>query len=125
MQTSDIILKAREVKNNLDLSTVDVKGNAHGKGTTTANCYVIHNPGTYRFPTIYGNAKKNGATNTKAYTSTKTGANILKNFLRADGNAIDKPEIEGIANACLIWQDTKDLISDINYDAATKLYHLR
>ena len=39
------ILREREVKNNLDLSMVDVKGNAHGKGTTTANCYVIHNPG--------------------------------------------------------------------------------
>ena len=96
---------------------VDVKGNAHGKGTTTANCYVIHNPGTYRFPTIYGNAKKNGATNTKAYTSTKTGPNILTKFLKADGTEITKPEIEGIANACLIWQDTKDLISNISYNA--------
>ena len=117
MQTSDIILKAREVKTNVDLSTVDVKGNAHGKGTTTANCYVIHNPGTYRFPTIYGNAKKNGATNEKAYKSSKTGPNILTKFLKADGNAIDKPQIDGIANACLIWQDTKDLISNISYNA--------
>ena len=105
---------------NVDLSTVDVKGNAHGKGTTTANCYVIHNPGTYKFPTVYGNSIKNGATNTKAYTSTKTGPNILTKFLKADGTEITKPEIDGIANACLIWQDTKDLISDINYDAATK-----
>ena len=117
MQTSDIILKGREVKTNVDLSTVDVKGNALTGGQSTANCYVIHNPGTYRFPTIYGNAKKNGATNTKAYTSTKTGPNILTKFLKADGTEITKPEIEGIANACLIWQDTKDLISNISYNA--------
>ena len=117
MQTSDIILKGREVKNNVDLSMVDVKGNAHGKGTTTANCYVIHNPGTYKFPTVYGNSIKNGATNTKAYTSTKTGPNILEKFLKADGTPITQPQIENINNACLIWQDTKDLISNISYNA--------
>ena len=117
LQTSDIILKGREVKNNIDLSMVDIHGEALTGGQSTANCYVIHNPGTYRFPTIYGNAKKNGANNTKAYTSTKTGPNILTKFLKADGTEITKPEIEGIANACLIWQDTKDLISNISYNA--------
>ena len=121
LQTSDIILKGREVKNNVDLSMVDVKGNALTNGQSTANCYVIHNPGTYKFPTVYGNSRKNGQDNTKAYTSTKTGnPNILEKFIKADGNAITKPEIEGIKDACLIWQDTKDLISDISYDAATK-----
>ena len=116
LQTSDIILKGREVKNNVDLSMVDIHGEALTGGQSTANCYVIHNPGTYKFPTIYGNAKKNGVTNEKAYKSSKTGnANVLENFIKADGNAITKPEIEGIANACLIWQDTKDLISDIKF----------
>ena len=110
-------MKEKPVLSNVDLSTVDVKGNALTNGQSTANCYVIHNPGTYRFPTIYGNAKKNGANNTKAYTSTKTGPNILTKFLKADGTEITKPEIEGIANACLIWQDTKDLISNISYNA--------
>ena len=114
--TSADILKAREILNDVDLAHRDIHGNTHSNGKTTANCYVIHNPGTYKFPTVYGNSIKNGATNEKAYKSSKTGANILKNFLRADGNAIDKPEIEGIANACLIWQDTKDLISEIKYE---------
>ena len=120
LQTSDIILKGREVKNNVDLSTVDVKGNALTNGQSTANCYVIHNPGTYKFPTIYGNAMKNGTDNKSAYTSTKTGDKILKNFIKADGNAIDKPQIDGIDNACLIWQDTKDLISNISFDSANQ-----
>ena len=118
LQTSDIILKGREVKNNVDLSTVDVKGNALTNGQSTANCYVIHNPGTYKFPTIYGNAMKNGATNERAYKSSKTGnPNILENFIKADGNPITQPQIENINNACLIWQDTKDLISNISYNA--------
>ena len=111
------ILKAREVKTNVDLSMVNIKGEALAN-KTTANCYVIHNPGTYKFPTVYGNSIKNGTTNTKAYTSTKTGnPNILEKFIKADGNAITKPEIEGINDACLIWQDTKDLISNISYNA--------
>ena len=115
LQTSDIILKARPVLSNVDLSTVDVKGNALTNGQSTANCYVIHNPGTYKFPTVYGNAKKNGATNAAAYTSTKSGYNILTKFLGANGE-ITKPEIDNIANACLIWQDTKDLVSDIKFE---------
>ena len=121
LQTSDIILKSREVKNNIDLSMVNVKGNALTNGQSTANCYVIHNPGTYKFPTVYGNSIKNGTTNTKAYTSTKTGnPNILEKFIKADGNAITKPEIEGIKDACLIWQDTQNLISNISFDSANQ-----
>ena len=114
--TSAEILKAREEKTNVDLSTVDIHGIAHNKGTTTANCYVIHNPGTYKFPTVYGNSIKNGTDNKSAYTSTKSGANILSPFLGAHG-PITKPQIEGIANACLIWQDTQNLISNISYTA--------
>ena len=113
------ILKAREILSGVDLSMVDVLGNEHHNGQTTANCYVIHNPGTYKFPAIYGNAMKNGADNKSAYTSTKSGANILSPFLGAHG-PITKPQIEGIANACLIWQDTENLISNISFDSANQ-----
>ena len=113
------ILREREVKNNVDLSNVDIHGIAHNKGTTTANCYIIHNPGTYKFPTVYGNSRKNGQDNTSAYTSTKSGSSILSPFLGAHG-PITKPQIEGIANACLIWQDTENLISNISFDSANQ-----
>ena len=116
--TSAEILKAREIKNDLDLSYVDVLGNTMTQ-QSTANCYVIHNPGTYKFPTIYGNAMKNGADNKSAYTSTKSGSSILSPFLGAHG-PITKPQIEGIANACLIWQDTQNLISNISFDSANQ-----
>lgn len=59
-------LKSKAEVSNVDLSLVDVLGNEHGKGQTTANCYVIHNPGTYRFPVIYGNAMKGGVENATA-----------------------------------------------------------
>ena len=109
LQTSDIILKAREVKNNVDLSMVDIHGEALTNGQSTANCYVIHNPGTYKFPCVYGNSIKNGSANTRSYD----------NFQNAI-SYIQKPEIEGIKNACLIWQDSENLVTDIKYDAATK-----
>ena len=117
--TSAEILKAREIKNDLDLSYVDVLGNTMTQ-QSTANCYVIHNPGTYKFPTIYGNAMKNGQKNEKAYKSDKQGQpNILSPFLGAHG-PITKPQIDNINNACLIWQDTQNLISNINYDSSTQ-----
>ena len=111
--TSAEILKAREIKNDLDLSYVDVLGNTMTQ-QSTANCYVIHNPGTYKFPTVYGNSIKNGADNKSAYTSTKSGSSILSPFLGAHG-PITKLQIDNINNACLIWQDTQNLISNISY----------
>ncbi|MGP1621917.1 MAG: fimbrillin family protein, partial [Candidatus Cryptobacteroides sp.] len=115
--TSADILKAREILNDVDLSHRDIHGNTHSNGQTTANCYVIHNPGTYKFPAIYGNAMKNGADNKSAYKSTKNGWNILSPFINAYGQGITKPQIDNINNACLIWQDTQNLISNISYTA--------
>ena len=117
--TSAEILKAREILNDVDLSHRDIHGNTHSNGQTTANCYVIHNPGTYKFPTVYGNSIKNGQKNERAYTSTKSGSNILSPFLGAHG-PITKPQIDGINNACLIWQDTENLISNISFDSSTQ-----
>ncbi|MBR1447979.1 MAG: fimbrillin family protein [Prevotella sp.] len=44
----------------------------------TANCYVIHGPGTYKFPVVYGNAIKKGTTNTKAYHSSCTDTQLAQ-----------------------------------------------
>ena len=116
-QSSSKILKARTILNDVDLAHRDVLGNEHHNGQTTANCYVIHNPGTYKFPAIYGNAMKNGQKNERAYKSSKQGQQyMLSPFINAYGQGITKPQIDGITNACLIWQDTKDLISEIKYE---------
>ena len=120
-QSSSKILKARTILNDVDLAHRDVLGNEHHNGQTTANCYVIHNPGTYKFPTIYGNAMKNGQKNERAYKSSKQGQQyILSPFINAYGQGITKPQIDGITNACLIWQDTQNLISNISFDSANQ-----
>ena len=102
-------LRSKAEVSNVDLSLVDVLGNEHGKGQTTANCYVIHNPGTYRFPVIYGNAMKGGVENATAYNSYK--------FKDYKEKRIAKAQIDGVKDACLVWQDVKDLVSEIKYEA--------
>ena len=85
----------------------------------TANCYVVTHPGYYKFPLVYGNAIKNGATNAIAYgggTSSTTFVNHL-------GNQITDPYIYNNSNnnsgkleansAALVWQDAQNLISNI------------
>jgi hypothetical protein len=50
----------------VDLSMRDVNGNPTAT-MNTANCYLVHARGTYKFPVVYGNGIKNGATNTIAF----------------------------------------------------------
>ena len=105
-----------------DLSLHDHNGNATARNT--ANCYLISAPGHYRIPLVYGNAIKNGATNSSAYISSAPatimyGADmILHNFKDHNGNDITNPWIEksntantGIDGAKIVWADEKDLVT--------------
>lgn len=80
-------------------------------GKQTANCYVIHAPGHYTFPLVYGNAL-NGD---KTYN---TGSYGTPTFVDHQGVQIDNPFIyltHGGANvpyaACIVWQDAPQLIT--------------
>ena len=97
---------------NYDLST---KG-----GTTkanTANCYIVNAPGSYRLPLVYGNAIKNGATNSAAYISTAVGEEVLTPFIDHNGEPIANPYIYNgphKAHSCsLLWQDEKNLVTNV------------
>ncbi len=97
-----------------DLST---KGSTNLANRNTANCYVINAPGYYKLPLVYGNAIKNGTTNTSSY-STTSGTNRLTAFLRHDNGAITNPYLynnSGVvpANATLVWMDASGLISNV------------
>lgn len=84
----------------------------------TANCYVISAPGHYMILLVYGNAIKNGQTNSSAYQKGSEANNTLKNFVDQEGYAITDPWIEktnnganrGIDLAWTIWSDEKDLV---------------
>lgn len=84
----------------------------------TANSYLISAPGHYMIPLVYGNAIKNGQTNSGAYQKGSEANNTLKNFVDQEGYAITDPWIEktnnganrGVDLAWTIWSDEKDLV---------------
>ncbi|MBF1611384.1 MAG: hypothetical protein HXO37_04425 [Prevotella sp.] len=84
----------------------------------TANSYLISAPGHYMIPLVYGNAIKNGQTNSSAYQKGSEANNTLKNFVDQEGYAITDPWIEktnnganrGVDLAWTIWSDEKDLV---------------
>ena len=65
-KTSDLTNATPAV--DVDLSCYDVEGNAISR--STANCYVVRAPGTYKFPVVYGNGIKNGVETNEGYKST-------------------------------------------------------
>ena len=94
----------------------------------TANSYLISAPGHYRIPLVYGNAIKNGATNSNAYETTATGTYVLQHFQDHAGQPITNPWIEktnssayaNIDGAKIVWADEKDLVTSptIAHDAS-------
>ena len=73
-------LKANTPASNIDLSMANNDGSTRTDGRTTANCYLVHAPGSYKIPLVYGNAIKHGSTNRNAYYTTQT-SNTLQNFV--------------------------------------------
>ena len=62
---------------------------------STANCYMIHAPGYYKIPLVYGNAIKNGSANPQAYQNTNAYAKHGNtSFVTHLGNAISDPYIK-------------------------------
>ena len=81
----------------------------------TANCYVVTHPGYYKFPLVYGNAIKNGASNANAYGSSTfvnhLGKKITDPYIY---NNKDDNENNLVANSAeLVWQDAEYLIKNI------------
>lgn len=88
----------------------------------TANCYIINAPGKYSLPVVYGNAIKNGAVNSAAYTSTSHNANALKAFVNHLDKPITSPYIADNsdcqpAGAILIWEGRLDLIRNVKLES--------
>lgn len=98
-------LKAATEANGKDLSMVN-------GSRSTANCYIVSAGGTYKFPMVYGNAIKNGATNTSSYTSSYPASeHIFNKFWGA--SEINSPYITGANDAKVLWTSTPDIVSDV------------
>lgn len=108
-----------------DLSMVDNAGGARST-MSTANCYMVHTAGDYKLPLVYGNAIKDGAANTAAYTGI-TNTNTTATFPNHAGTAINAPWITKattgtgadkgmgivVSTAELLWQDAQGLITAV------------
>ena len=101
-----------------DLSTHDIKGNTTLRNT--ANCYIISHPGYYKIPLVYGNAIKNGITNTNSYQTSNSGTYILQHFKDHAGQDITDPWItqsnsgaNAPDNAKVVWADESGLVTNL------------
>ena len=110
--------------NYYDLSTHDLAGNTTVRNT--ANCYIVNRPGFYKIPLIYGNAIKDGAPNSIAWTGTpRIGHNGV--------GTINSPYIwdNGVPkDAVLCWQDAENLVTVdedncIEYNTQENMYYLK
>ena len=97
-----------------DLSIYDIWGDATLRNT--ANTYVVRERGTYLIPLVYGNAIKDGTTNSEAYT--KKGNSYAGNFINTNSNNITSPYIEShtgctAGSAGLLWCTAQNVISSV------------
>ena len=94
----------------IDLSLYNYDQTKRWKGRTTANCYIVAGPGTYRIPLIYGNACRNDSIITSAYSPGKSASNVLSTFHNYNDANIRSPFIKkdvgnGTYTACLVWEE--------------------
>lgn len=117
-------VKVKMKKQATDLSMVDNAGNARST-MSTANCYMVHTAGDYKLPLVYGNAIKDGAANTDAYTGIEN-ANTTLTFPNHAGKPITGPWIKNnkdesdngitVVSAELLWQDAQGLVTAVGID---------
>lgn len=86
------ILSYKKLKGDyIDLSRIDINGNLLS-ARETANCYVVHEIGSYEFPLVYGGAIMNGSPNAASYTN--TGTSNTQPFYNYLNTQIKSPYIE-------------------------------
>ena len=97
-----------------NLSMFDIYGNPIKQ--TTANCYVVSKPGTYKFPLVFGCALKNGAENPESYTN--NGGSKSHDFEDYNGKIITSPYIEEVSENATSVQlsiaDTDGIFTDFS-----------
>lgn len=104
-------LQSKPTVDDYDLSLHDVSGKELG-AACTANCYVIHGPGTYRLPCVYGNTLKLGSYNGYAVdylNESRQG----KAFVNYAGDRITKDNYKFTpSTADVLWQSTGSAVSN-------------
>lgn len=104
-------LQGKTAVTDYNLSLYNVNGEKIG-GASTANCYVIHGPGTYRIPCVYGNTLKLGQYNGYAVDANNESGQG-KAFVDYSGTRIDESNYKFTpASADVVWQSTSGVITN-------------
>ena len=105
-------LQGKAAVTNYDLSLYDVNGEEIIGGASTANCYVIHGPGTYRIPCVYGNTLKLGTYNGYAVDD-QNESGEGKAFVDYSGKRISDSNYKFAPfSAAVLWPSTSGVISN-------------
>ena len=89
-------------------------------GNESANCYMVDQPGYYKFPVVYGNTYKDGGLKNSGITiENNTIENGMKHYPDYKGEAITNYNITDANNAVLAWQDAPDLIDQVKFIPGT------
>lgn len=119
-QTPVVIEYDSPLKNAAPVANYDLSTNGGTTPVNTANCYLVNAPGTYSLPLVYGNAVKNGETNTPAYYNPNINPSkthpFLTTFIDYTGTGITSPYIYEKytpADAVLVWQDAPGLVTNV------------
>lgn len=86
--------------------------NGYSGNRNTANCYIVSAAGTYKLPLVYGNAIKNGGTNSSAYDGS--------DFTDYQGSRISSPNIYDRYpphDCILVWSDGFYMFKDVKLSA--------
>ena len=104
-------LQGKAAVKDYDLSRYDINGKALG-APCTANCYVLHGPGTYRIPCVYGNTLKLGQYNGYAVDG-QNESGEGEAFVNYSGTRIDESNYKFTpASADVVWQSTSGVITN-------------
>lgn len=105
-------LQGKTAVTDYNLSLYDVNGKEIIGGASTANCYVIHGPGTYRIPCVYGNTLKFGTYNGYA-VDYKDDSHEGEAFVNYNGDRITESNYKFTpASADVLWQSTSDVVTN-------------
>lgn len=128
VNTGSLILPAQPLFTELQAAKFpDRKFNTEMKDLSekeSANCYMIHRPGCYKFSTVYGNSMKNGTENKSAYTINRSAPDDaeagMKFYADHANNEITTPYIKQQAgplkDAFVLWSDSPGLIDQVELD---------
>ena len=86
-----------------------------GTAENSANCYIINQPGYYKFPMVYGNGLKNGAPNPTAWTE-QHGTTGYPQFVGSNGQILSSEKLPTIADAAIVTSNAQYAVQLVKID---------